>query len=270
MTWNVQTINKQWEFLRKYYDVLFNSGEQTCASDSVYGTKLQFVPDKWGCFATQFMSINPMIGSRSDANVTCYRNILIEFDTLSYAEQDALGTNIPYSTKVFSGNKSIHFIISLEQPLVNRSEYDRLVDRIYAKLPDCDKSTRNPSRFTRVPEVVRTGGSMQTLLDVRRRITREELEDWLGPEPEKPICPIVKNYEGREIKLQNRFVRHFLLNGADPGQRNQELYKNACEMLRSGFTEEEILELVMPVLDLEIREMKTCIRSAAKKVRNGL
>ena len=62
---------------------------------------------------------------RADANCVSYRNFMLEFDTvngrqLSRDEQIQLMEGkyrIPYSTAVWSGNKSVHFVISLSEPI---------------------------------------------------------------------------------------------------------------------------------------------------------
>ena len=159
-----------------FYSVLFEANEQTCFSNNIYGTLLQNNTNGPYCDTAQFFSINPMHTSRADSNVTNYRNILIEFDTLSPEEQLAQLTTVPYSTLTWSGGKSYHAILSLDSSCVDISAYKYLVRRIQSKLPDMDRSTGNPSRFSRMPNAIRDNGNEQTLVEVRSRVSTSEFQ----------------------------------------------------------------------------------------------
>ena len=252
-------------YATSFYDVLFNADENVCFGKTVYDTHVcplaHAITTEY-----QFISINPLKDNRADANVTEYRNILCEFDTGSIAEQmDALqASGLPYSTLVFSGSKSLHAIISLEYPCKDRLEYDALVKRIYAKLPNVDASGKNPSRFSRNPNATRDNGRQQSLMEVKQRIPWDVLDLWLGPE--------VKTEPRPPVNVGNRLLptrtRSFLKYGAPEGQRNRLLFSNTCEMLRAGYTEDEVFDLVSEILDLPQKEIRATIKSAAKKARS--
>lgn len=159
---------------KEFLKVLFDEGEQTCFTSTPFGTELSLNPDS----NDVFFSINPMVGSRKDANVTKFRNILIELDDRPLAEQlDYVMTKVPVSTVVYSGGKSYHFIISLVTPLQTREEYDELVRRVYALLPATDRTCKNPSRLSRLPFAVRPEtGVEQTLKGLGTRVLNAQLE----------------------------------------------------------------------------------------------
>lgn len=163
---------------------LFDKDEQTCFSQTPYGTELSSAPQ-----LDIFFSINPMHTSRADANVTYYRNILLEIDSLPLDEQLRYMDGIPVTSIVYSGGKSYHFIISLEQPCKTREEYDLLVKRLHKLLPEVDPTTKNPSRFSRLPGAIRPDtGKLQELIYLGNRVNNGQLDALLPIlPPQKPI-----------------------------------------------------------------------------------
>jgi hypothetical protein len=164
---------------RSFLKVLFEPDEQTCFADTPYNIALGTTPIP----GNTFFSINPMHTSRADANVTCYRNLMLECDNMPLEQQiEYVTSRIPVSTIVYSGGKSYHFIISLAEPCSTREEYDTLVRRIHALLPQVDPTTKNPSRFSRLPGAMRLDtGKMQDLVYKGSRISRATLEAKLPP-----------------------------------------------------------------------------------------
>jgi len=250
---------------RDFWSVVFNGDEQRCLAYRTSGTEVRYLSEWEPDSERVFFSINPLHTDRRDSNVTCHRNILCEFDKGTIKEQLRLveDSKIPYTSIVFSGNKSIHVIISLEEPCKNREEYNELVKRIYRKLPGVDTSCSNPSRFSRTPGALRSDtGQHQTLIELKSRVPREELEHWLGPLPPKA---------GKSVLLGTRllpvWVKAFLEYGAAKGGRNRMLFVVACEMFRQGYNEEEIIS--MQTVDLSQKEIKQTVASARKSVENN-
>lgn len=246
--------------MNNFWKTLFPGKEYICLAKTIYDTAINSDD-----FTAPFFAINSLIGSRKDSNVGCFRNILLEFDSGSPEEQLKTLEEVPHTTLVWSGGKSHHAIISLEEPCQNRAEYDALIRRIYAKLPMADKSVKNPSRLSRTPGAIRDNGNLQYLVYVKNRITRAELDAWLGPEPQK-----LNSEEPKPRSLHlSPWTKYFLMFGAEPGQRNSSLFKAACDMLRHGYTQEAIVERVQEVLDLPVYEIRSCVASAAAAVRRG-
>lgn len=166
-----------------FLGVLFDESEYTCFSPDPFETKLAYVPIEKDIF----FSINPMHTSRADKNVTAFRNILLECDKMPLDQQIAyIQQKIPVTSIVYSGGKSYHFIISLVDECSTKKEYDILVRRLHALLPETDPTTKNPSRFSRLPGVVRPDtGKLQELVYLGSRIPRATLEALL-PAVEPP------------------------------------------------------------------------------------
>lgn len=220
---------------------LFEPGEGICFTDTVYGTYVIMCFEVPCESAYQFFSINPLMLTRKDANVSAYRNILVEFDQGTIAEQEAIikQSECPFTTLTFSGSKSVHMIISLETPCESRAAYDALVSRIYAKFPTCDTSARNPSRLSRVPNVKRDNNVLQALIAKRGRVSHAVLEEWLGPTPFKEKPKYVKSDLTRILKGDTLY---FLSFGATPGNWNRSLFLTALDMGRSGYEPDEIID----------------------------
>jgi hypothetical protein len=255
-------MNKQKEF----FELLFDKGEGVGLVYQVHDTRVMSRDDLWlgGSNGPNYFSINPLKEYRNDKSVTCFRNFLIEFDNGSLFDQIEWLKIIPVSTIVYSGNKSMHAIISLQEPCANRAEYDTLAARILKKVPQADPTARNPSRLSRSPEVTRflyDRYHLQELKFLGKRITRNELDSWLGPAP-APSVPTVP-----QSKLKGVFsaaTSLYLMDGAPEGQRNATLFKAAADLTRAGYAPEQIMELVMAICDLPLWEIKRTIASAAK------
>lgn len=291
--------------LKDFYRALFNCpGEYTCYSEAnAKGTtvfKIGLPPAQFN-----FFSINPLDGlrdrepteswhrpdrpRRADANVTAFRNILVEGDKISLDEQRKLiqTTEMPYTTATYSGGKSIHYIISLNESLKSRGEYDALVKRVYTALGGAqvvDVSNKNPSRLSRCPGAYRQDKQRQQKLeDVRSRIPIRELEEWLlsmGVPPEAP-----RTEPGHRVPTSQRrllitsstipinlspLAKYFLRFGADEGHWNNTLFKVACEMSEKGYNEAEIIEKVKGIDGEICRESLSTIKSAVRRVRSTI
>src|SRR4051794_13683188 len=106
-------------------ETIFNPGESICLGKGLFDTEsielskaLVITSDR------PFFCINPLSGKRKDRNVTAYRNFLLEFDTICLEEQlrTVKDSDLPYTSRTFSGMKSYHFIISLVDPLGSEKE----------------------------------------------------------------------------------------------------------------------------------------------------
>lgn len=248
---------------KDFLAVLFDPEDTTCWGKTKFETYVQNYPDD----DAQFFSINALKDKRLDINVQKYRNILIEMDTGTLEEQKKIIDTIPFSTVVYSGGKSLHAIISLEEPLETREQYDDLVRAIYVKVPECDKSAKNPSRFSRVPDALRDNGVVQDLIAVRKRIPNQEVYDWAG---------VKKQFLGIKATQEKFVATHkmlpvralaFLQYGASyDGKWNKELFVAACDMFSVGYDLEEVKYLCRRVTgSLDKSDLRT-IESARKNV----
>lgn len=246
--------------MKNFWTTLFPGKEYICLARTKYDTAINSV-DR----TSQFFCINSLIGPRKDSNVHYFRNILLEFDDGSPGDQLEIITDVPHSTLVWSGGKSHHAIISLEEPCRDRAEYDALVRRIYAKLPMVDKSVKNPSRLSRAPDAMRDNGNKQHLIHVKGRVSRSELDAWLGPELKTEQRTAASEFVS--LAVHPTTLRFFAVGVED--NRNTQLFAAACDAFRCGWSYDSILEKAQKVLDLSDKEMRQCIKSAQLAVQRG-
>ena len=184
----------------KFLKLLFDDGQQTCFSKEATGYKVSRVPVSGDIFFC-INALNPTtdcqpteswhrvdLPRRADCNVICFRNFLIELDSMPLEQQIAYVTSrVPVSAITFSGKKSYHFIISLMTPLKNLEEYQQFAAGLHRLLTAADKSTKNPSRLSRLPQAVRPDtGLLQELVYLGDRIYASDM-------PKFPESPYAKN-----------------------------------------------------------------------------
>ncbi len=139
----------------------------------------------------EYICLNPVDiesdGSALSSNIFTYRNILMECDEkgvdIEQQRYRIKQSGIPYSTVVFSGGKSSHHIISLEESLSSEEEYKAWFKAIEFGLSKynfkADSACKNPSRLSRTPEGFNIkDGNPQELLEVRSRIPNKDMLVW--------------------------------------------------------------------------------------------
>ena len=160
--------------LNEYLNLLFRRGEYiNVAKESVRETGSvpvdRRVEGRWIC-------ANPLYpgSSRKQVNVYEYRNLVIEMDQPDMTQaQQMEAMTLPYTTAVFSGNKSVHFVIALAEA-VDRDTYKALCRRIKVWGEGLiDPACLEPARLTRMP---REG---QPMLKARQRVSLNELDQAL-------------------------------------------------------------------------------------------
>lgn len=239
---------------------LFRPGEWVCGALDAYGANS--MPVERLDHDYQFFCINPLKpgARRKDENVAVYRNFLLEIDKLPLAEQEpaiaALG--VPYTSITYSGGKSLHIIISLEEPCKTEKEYRDLGLRLMAAVPICDPTTKNPSRLSRTPGSTRDNGVHQGLVSLRGPVPRAVLEAFLIARGVTEV-PKGKGERVRETALRNRAeaqrlgVRamplssrtwHFLKYGATSGKNHHEAMQACFDMAACGVDADEAQDLL--------------------------
>lgn len=135
----------------------------------------------WKPQAGAWIRFNPVdgVGVRNE-NVTRFHYALVESDTLSISEQDALyrKLELPIAALVYSGGKSLHAIVRVGAE--DYDEYRKRVDFLYDFLEKngltVDKQNRNPSRLSRMPGVTRNGNRQYL---AATNIGRKSWNDWM-------------------------------------------------------------------------------------------
>lgn len=291
------------------FQVLFDPGEHSCFADNPKGTRV-FPLDFYNKQRHGFFSINPLDGARdrdpveayhhplkprrADANVTAFRNILVEMDKDTLADQLAIVNDLgmPYSSCVFSGGKSYHFILSLATPLESRAAYDDMVKRIYRALGGrIDPSCKNPSRLSRSPDHLRADKmKFQSLKDLRERVENIDLENWLQEQGSLSGRRLLKNSgsfpKARDLSMdwpnQIEAAKHlgsddllhvplyrttweFLEEGAPDGEWNLRLFKAACDVFQKGWALDDFMTKAAAITGHLDQNDQATIRSAYRR-----
>ncbi len=211
--------------MREFFKTLFKDGEGVCTG-SAYATEVSNYAGEG-----EFFCVNPLdlyvdhaafmkeeysehVARRADLNVSSYRNFIFEMDSMPLEDQLNIFRNsaIPFTSIVYSGSKSYHAILAVEENVVGEAhrresieEYKKIWRRLEAKLnleakkagfvyPDgrgsfLDGSCKNPSRLTRYPEVVRDNGNNQELLMLGETVSKEEFLTLLSE------CPTIISFK---------------------------------------------------------------------------
>jgi RecA-family ATPase len=116
----------------------------------------------------------------SDANVADYRHVLIEFDEKPKEEQMQIiqQCQLPIAAVIDSGGRSLHAWVKVDA--TDKAEFDERRDIVYDYLSDYDpcEANKNPSRFSRLPGIMR-GDIEQKLVALNIGLsTWQEWIDW--------------------------------------------------------------------------------------------
>lgn len=218
-------------------------------------------------------ALNPILGQRADGNCTAYRNFLIEMDTGPLKEQLAYIKKIglPYSAVVFSGNKSLHFLISLDRDLPSESVYRKFSEWTLSIATVADQQTKNPSRSIRIPGAYREPKKKQLMVEFVGPTKLEDFVTWLKKHPDEMPKEKVKKEPSGEFDFEGlaEWVVDRIINGLDPTKgRNIQWFSIACEFALAGYSEDGTMDILAdyftPDRDFKEREWKSAIRSGFK------
>jgi hypothetical protein len=195
--------------LKEFLETVFQPGEVTCFSSTATGTKVSNGPaaeDVYFCVNAlhPYKDLNPtqpwhseLKPRRADHNVVSLRSFLLEIDEGPLEAQEKILRSLPISTLTYSGGKSLHGLIVLQEPLQALTAYKHLASRLLLALPQADKACRNPSRLSRLPGRIRPDtGKMQELLYLNGRVEFSALDSLL---PALSV-PQYKQRTSKEVK----------------------------------------------------------------------
>lgn len=226
------------------------------------------------------LAINPINGWRKDEDVTAYRSFLIELDDIPLPDQIKYieEMKMPYSLAVFSGGKSIHYVITLDEDIPTYNIWKDVNRWITNILTQADQQNQSPSRSMRFPGAIRKPtGIKQILLRNNGRISRVDLTMWLNnfldKKPPKPR--VMKPKKHISLVALPKFINN-ILEGLRDGQmedgRNQSWYKVGRLMSERGISLEDMIEycenFFIEEPDFKRREWETTLKSAYKGNEN--
>lgn len=279
---------------KQLLSLMFRPGEEICVSPNKWGYHSvdldQAQSDKVTLYSPTegkevqycdsddltLVALNPIKGFRRDENCTAYRNFLIELDFGSMEDQRFYierQIKLPFSAAIFSGNKSLHYLISLDQDLPSEKIYRYIAEWILNIATAADQNIKNPSRSIRIPGAFREPGKQQQLKEFKGIVALKELKDFLKaypqakPRPKRQIEPSSR----ADVKLLKPWATFMYLNGLDPKKpRNSQWFALACEFALAGFSESDTITILSPKFsedsDFKEKEWLNTIHSGFKHI----
>lgn len=169
----------------QFLKALFNEGE-------VVGFKEQAAekPRSQLTESAEYFVVNPLkdTSSASNENVAAYRNILVEIDTMYLKRQENLIENMlkmPFTTKVFSGNRSYHYVIAFTED-IGKERYEQFTKALKIIIPRADHKCFNPARLSRLGGAIRKTvlktkkPALQEILLVGERVQPVTFATWIS------------------------------------------------------------------------------------------
>ena len=222
----------------KLLSILFNQDDKVCIGSA---KETKNITSPFECVG-EYYTINP-IGAvdyehdkkdyyeylsprRADMNVESFRNFIFEIDSMPLDDQIRLlvEVDLPFAGLVYSGGKSVHALISLEQSIGGEHtlngirEYKRVWERVAALIDKkavelglssvgvVDQSCKNPSRFTRYPEYKVEGRKVQSILACEgHRLSVKEFNDLLLRCPELAQREVSNAVSAGDVQCMNDF-----------------------------------------------------------------
>lgn len=178
--------------VQAFLDILFDDEDNVFMAPDLYSGS---VVNKKEILPGQFFCLNACENGRKKSDIKKFRNFLVEIDEIpgtkepmSHRDQALLihqKYKVPYSTVVSSGNKSIHFIISLEEPLDDVHEYQFIADWIKNIIPEADKSVLVPEKLSRFISGInqKTQKMQKGHIPKGGRVSNERFLNWLNSFP---------------------------------------------------------------------------------------
>jgi hypothetical protein len=275
----------------QFFGLMFKKTETVCVSNSKYGyhsvpleevfkeTVALFSPNDKIALQTvsseslTLVALNPIQGFRQDSNCTAYRNFLVEFDigTLEAQLEHVKRLGLPYSAAIFSGNKSLHFLIALDEDLPTEEVYREYAEWVLNIIPLADQNCKNPSRSIRIPGAIRDNGNSQELIEMGVPVKLSVFTAWLQSYPgAKP-----KKWDRTEASGEPDcyhlpfWIRKQLRDGIDfCNGRNKTWFSFGCAFFQAGYSFDDALDSLSqyfsPDRDFKRREWETAIKSAYK------
>jgi len=228
---------------------IFNDNDLIIQQDTAWQTANAVKLDKWNV-NKQFFSINPYnryYCNRKKENISVMKNFLFEFDSIPLENQKTLFKEYKdiISMATYSGNKSIHFIIQIEDIPNTNDEYKYIWNMIKDRyFPLADKQCNDTTRLSRTPNAERENGMKQLLiwntlqpLDIKwRGIYNISNEIKIMSNEYRKTIPITRN---KTLTYEAECV----LNGNYPkGERDEIIRKGVPYLFYNGYTLDETLE----------------------------
>lgn len=252
--------------------LLFNSNEHVGKMRHAnFSFKQCYIDSSWSQ-----MIINPTFSGIKEENITAYRNFLLEIDppkkdwesTGMYDREEELNSQLQYfkesglpiSAIIYSGNKSMHILVCLENDLGDKMLWKFIRERLQNVLPKIDN---NPSAVIGVRNPLNRRSDTAVQPEIKylgERIKNQVFNEWLMAEEAKldvkPVKKKRKSSRGFSVKrfeiLVNDFgkgalrerSKSFLEGNYDEGQWHKEFWFTVNDLFGQGYTMEEVIKMV--------------------------
>ena len=165
--------------------LLWDDDEHVLITDSLKGIGPVRPASAYGSQPTaQYCCLNPYHPgtSRRKENVARHVAFVIEFDSVPVEEQRTFWAEcrLPHTVRVFSGNKSIHVFLRLQEE-IPADEWKKLARALGRAFPNgCRRTLLDPARLCRLPGGERKPESVRQEVEyVGRRVSIEEVVSFL-------------------------------------------------------------------------------------------
>jgi hypothetical protein len=110
-------------------------------------------------------------------------------------------------------------------------------------------------------------------MEVKTRVDNQTLINWIDSKvppttPEPRRLSVKSDVFKPSNGILNGFTLNFIMMGAPEGERNQTLFKAACDMAKCGYEEDEAIDMLQDPSGLDYQEVSRTIRSAFRKVQS--
>ena len=204
----------------------------------------------------EFVTINKLKdGSLTarDENVETCSSFLFEIDNedleIQYERAKKLFDNNIVNRIVFSGSKSYHCRITINDPPDNKEQYKHVWKKLNEKYFEnkSDTACRNPARLTRMPNAIRKNGIKQKRLHLSNEVldydwrTEYELEKKIKKllaNKNKVYIPDTNEITPPEILLERNIpiaTRKLLENSFVDGERHEQIPKAISFLKHCGY-----------------------------------
>jgi hypothetical protein len=224
------------------------------------------------------LCINAVKGWRRDNQVTSHRNFLFELDVGSLSSQLRYVHDLGLQTSaaIFSGNKSIHFLVCLDQS-IDEKTYRQLYIWALSIGTLFDQNCKNSSRSVRIPGNVRSDtDKVQKLIRLDSRVKLDDFMAWLNKYPhlrpkereERKGLTSEKDYD-----RLSKWARGQFKYGIDfSSGRNKGWFSLGCDLCKAGYSEDEAVEILTEYFieehDFKEKEFLMSIHSAFTYMAN--
>jgi hypothetical protein len=193
---------------------------------------------------------------------------------------------MPYSICVYSGNKSLHYGIVLDSDLPNYNIWHNVALWITNIMDKADSQNVSPTRGLRFPDNKRPDGlgKRQSLIEMKERISVEDLFAWLNKHPDKKPVKKKPSYDSLDYDFSGASTISLSslpiwacetlsrLSKGEQEYRNKTWFNLACMLANKGIIKETAVAFLSDYFveesDFDRKEWIAAIESGYKHVQS--